>query len=203
MLIQLHVFAAATIGLPAGDGDGVGVGVAVGRSVGVGLGVGVAVGLALGRAVAVAVAVGLAVGLGVGVTPGLVDPRGLGVGLGPTEGVAVGAPTGTVTELAVPPFPLQAAVAAAAPTKSSAKTAILPRMHHPLRRGAVDPPFIDSVFWRVVSTGDFPKPRAAGAASLPILPAAPRRRRYQRLRASPARDSRRPQIVRPTTGATR
>jgi hypothetical protein len=130
-LIQLHVFAAATIGLPAGDGDGVGVGVAVGRGVAVGVGLGVA----LGRAPAVAVAVGLAVGLGVGLTPGLVLPRGLGVGLGPADGVAVGVATGTLTELAEPPLPLQPAVAAApTTTNNAAMLAIPPRMHQPLSK---------------------------------------------------------------------
>jgi hypothetical protein len=135
MLIQLHVFGAETIGLPPGDGEGVGVGVALRVGVGVGVGVDVGVGVGVDVGVGVAVGVGaplgrvLAVGvaLGVGLTPGLVLPRGLGVGLGLADGVT----TGTATEPAEPPLPLHpAAIAAAAPTKSNATTAILRRMHH-------------------------------------------------------------------------
>jgi hypothetical protein len=48
--------------------------------------------------------------------------------------VAVGVATGTATEPAVPPLPLQPAAVAAAPhTKSSARMAILSRMQRPLR----------------------------------------------------------------------
>lgn len=109
-----------TDGASVGDvvGDGVGLGVAVGLGLAVGVGVeegrgvaeGVAVGEAIGDAVGDAVAAGVgdaeARGVGEAVAVGDVDAAGVGVG----EPVA-GTPGDEGTVFAVPPEPLQPAIA--------------------------------------------------------------------------------------------